>query len=92
MACTVALAVADHEKDEPCATKILVTDLECRFHSLARNDPLASTSSPSNFIGMGLFVGLPSILSACFHLVCSTPDAAVGVAVGSGSTNSMGGV
>ena len=92
MACTVALAVADHEKDEPCATKILVTDLECRFHSLARNDPLASTSSPSNFVGLGLFVGLPGGLSARLRLVRSAPDEAVGVATASRSTNIVGGL
>ncbi len=92
MACTAAMALADHEKDQPFATKILADDLVCRFCSLACNDPLASTSSPSNFVGLGLFVGLPGGLSACLRLVRSTPDEAVGVATASRSTNIVGGL
>ena len=73
MAGTAAMALVDYEKDHgPFATKILANALVCRLCSLACNNPLAPTSSPSNVVGLGLFVGLPGGLSACVCLVRST--------------------
>ena len=92
MACTAAMALADHEKDQPFATKILADDLVCRFCSLACNDPLASTSSPSNFVGLGLFVSLSGGLSTRLRLVRPTSDEAVGVATASRSTDIVDGL
>ena len=89
---TAAMALADYEEDHSFATKILANALVCRLSALACNNPLAPTSSPSNFVGLGLFIGLLSGLSACFRLVRSTSDEAVGVATASRSTNIMGGL
>ena len=92
MAGTTAMALADYEEDHSFATKILANALVCRLRTLACNDPLAPTSSPSNFVGLGFFIGLPSGLSTGVRLVRSTSGEAVEVATASRSTNIMDGL
>ena len=92
MAGTVAMALADSTENHPSAAEILANALVCWLCALACNNSLAATSSSSNFVGLGLFIGIPGSVSAYFHLVGSTSDEAVGVAITSGSTNIVGGL
>ena len=74
MAGTVAMALADSSEIHLSATEILANALVCWLCALACNNSLAPTSSSSNFVGLGLFIGISHSIIFALNLFRSNKN------------------